>query len=306
MGLVEQGKIIIEVGINESASKARNPNVPYVEDEAIPDIIAAAKAGASIVHFHSRDAEGNQLWESDDYYRTVMSGVNAEVQPVMYPTYFGSHSHIWALDDNRPLGPRMSTAPFDIIQGVGQVAWNPAANDFIELPIEAPGGPRPTHPPVLAEMYRRGIVPTVASFDLRDVRWAVLAARAGILRAPISLKLFLCESWISGPWPTPEGIDAYISQLPTDIDFEAVVVPLLINDRETTEKLLRHALEKGLHIRVGVGDNPVAFPTYTNANLVEMAVGMLIKYGYEPATSADVRARWADTELAVAGTGGTE
>ena len=303
MGIIDQGKVIVEVGINESAMKARNPHVPYVEDEAIPDIIAAAKAGAAIVHFHSRDAEGKQIWDADGYYRTVMSGVNAEVQPVMYPTYFGSHSHIWALDDDRPVGPPMSTAPFDIIQGVGQVAWNPVANDFVELPIEAPGASRPVHPPVLEEMYRRGIVPTVASFDLRDVRWAVLAARSGVLRAPISLKLFLCESWISGPWPTPEGIDAYVSQLPSDIEVEAVVVPMLMNDRAATEKLLKHALDRGLHIRVGIGDNPAAFPTYTNANLVEMAVEMVTKHGYEPATPADVRARWVDAELVVSGSG---
>ncbi len=62
-------------------------------------------------------------------------------------------------------------------------------------------------------------------------------------------------------------------------------------DAGRSEDLLRAALERGLHVRVGIGDSPYAHPTATNAHLVARAVHLVREAGYEPATPADVRAR---------------
>ena len=56
----------------------------------------------------------------------------------------------------------------------------------------------------------------------------------------------------------------------------------------------RH-LAKGGGIRVGIGDNPAAYPDMTNAELVERAVGWCRDAGRAPASADDVRSRFAAT-----------
>ena len=57
-------KLMIEAAINELASKEQNPNVPYGPEEVARDAIACAKAGATIVHFHARDADTGEWIET--------------------------------------------------------------------------------------------------------------------------------------------------------------------------------------------------------------------------------------------------
>src|SRR5687767_2990881 len=76
--LEEQGgsvePLIIEVAINELASKHDNPNIPYSVDEVVDEAIACARAGAAIVHFHARDAEtGAQRWHDTQFYREAFA-----------------------------------------------------------------------------------------------------------------------------------------------------------------------------------------------------------------------------------------
>ena len=49
--------IIIEAAINGNAPRELNPNIPYTPQEIADDAIAAAKAGAALVHFRVRDPE---------------------------------------------------------------------------------------------------------------------------------------------------------------------------------------------------------------------------------------------------------
>ena len=51
-------KLIIEARINEYATRKRNGNVPWLPHEIARDARQCHDAGASIVHFHGRDAEG--------------------------------------------------------------------------------------------------------------------------------------------------------------------------------------------------------------------------------------------------------
>ena len=54
-------KLIIEVRMNEGARKDANPHVPYTPGEIVADALACAEAGAAIVHFHARRADGSEL-----------------------------------------------------------------------------------------------------------------------------------------------------------------------------------------------------------------------------------------------------
>jgi uncharacterized protein (DUF849 family) len=68
--------LIIECSLNEQVTKAQNPHVPISPAELVADALAAAEAGASILHFHARDTEtGDLLHPGTEFYREVMRGV---------------------------------------------------------------------------------------------------------------------------------------------------------------------------------------------------------------------------------------
>ncbi len=135
------------------------------------------------------------------------------------------------------------------------------------------------------------MVPAVTAFDLGFTRTMVHLVRAGHLSPPVYLKLFLYGDLVAGPFPSELAIDAHLAQIPHDVDVEWCAVPTHLHDPGDVERLCRYALARGGGVRVGLGDNPAAFPGLTNADLVAMARGWAADAGRPVATSADLRAR---------------
>ncbi|RYD40419.1 MAG: 3-keto-5-aminohexanoate cleavage protein, partial [Verrucomicrobiaceae bacterium] len=78
-------KLIIEVRMNEYATRSGNPNVPWTPQEITEDALACREAGASSVHFHCRTAEGRPD-HSFESYREVVSGLRAKSDLLLHPT----------------------------------------------------------------------------------------------------------------------------------------------------------------------------------------------------------------------------
>jgi uncharacterized protein (DUF849 family) len=290
MTLADSGKAIIEVGLNEFTTKAQNAHVPYGPDEVAADAIACADAGAAVVHFHARADDGTQDWSGAERYQRALDLIGAGSDVVAYPSYFRDHSHIWELAAHAPGGPGSVLASYDVPQEVvGPRLWNEQVRQFEDPPFDTVGGDAPRDP--LAEMRRLGVRPTVNVFDVGEARWLTLAIRAGMFPGPVYVKLFLCDQLVNGPFPDANGVDAYLTQLPSELDLECTIVPYTMMDAERAETLLRAALLRRLHIRVGVGDNPYAYPSARNAELVARAVELVQEAGFEPASPADVRGR---------------
>jgi 3-keto-5-aminohexanoate cleavage enzyme len=288
--LAEQGRIIIEVGLNEFTTKAQNANVPYGPDEVAVDATACAEAGAAVVHFHARDDDGGQDWSGVERYRRALELIAARSDVVAYPSYFGDHSHVWQLAETVRGGAGSLLASYDVPQEVvGPRLWNEGAARFEDPPFDTVGGTPPPDP--LAEMRTRGVQPTVNVFDVGEARWLALAVRAGMFPRPLYVKLFLCEQLVTGPFPDARGIEAYASQLAPELDLECTVVPYTMMRPEHADMLLRAALSRGYHVRVGIGDSPYAYPDVSNAELVTRAVALVRDAGFEPASASDVRAR---------------
>jgi hypothetical protein len=134
------------------------------------------------------------------------------------------------------------------------------------------------------------------------MRWVALAARIGILRQPVNIKLFFSDRWVSNNDPDPDVIDFLISRIPDGIDHETIVVPYAMSSAERCQQLWERALDRGLGIRVGIGDCPLAFPTATNAEMVDRAVDLITSRGLTPATQADLRGRVGAPAVAEAAT----
>jgi len=67
-----------------------SPHLPVTPDELIEDGIAAAEAGASIIHFHVRDPETGAPSSDLGLFREVAEGIKAETDAVLQPTTGGS------------------------------------------------------------------------------------------------------------------------------------------------------------------------------------------------------------------------
>src|SRR5262245_59336309 len=130
--LLNDDKVIIEVGLNETAGKDRNPNLPYGPDEVAKAAIEAARAGAAMVHFHARNADGSQAWNDAGCYREAREAIAAESDVLCYPTYpprvptEQRFSHVWALADEPSAAP-LELVPIDI-GSRNVVLWDADAN----------------------------------------------------------------------------------------------------------------------------------------------------------------------------------
>lgn len=298
MSFRDDGKVYLEVGVNEDASKDENPNVPYGAEETARDVVECVQHGASVVHYHARYDDGRQAWSDDQVSRTILAAAASEADALAYPGYLGGLEHIWALAEQPPAGNRLLLAPFDPAQHVKRVLWLEDKNQFktVDFGADDTNGSHPHYPPELDRFTELGLVPSIAVFNAVDLRWVILAARIGILRQPLNIKLFFSDRWVSHNDPAPDVMDFLVSRIPKWIDHEIVVVPYAMSSAEVCQELWEHALDRGLGIRVGIGDCPLVFRTTTNAQLVDRAVNLITKRGLTVATQDDVRTRFAAAE----------
>jgi uncharacterized protein (DUF849 family) len=290
--------VIIEVGLNEAAVRAQNPHVAYSADECATDALACADAGASVVHWHARDAAtGAPRFADAGAYAEALGLIRAGGDLVAYPTYpvdvpvDTRLDHVWELGEHHGL----ELAPIDI-GSVTTVLWDASQRDFVG--VDALGASAVVANPLsftlagLARADQLGMRPTLGAFDVGFTRTMVLLAESGRLRPPVFLKIFLAGAWAVGPFPSEAALDCHLAQIPDGLDVEWVAVPYALDDPELVERLCRAALERGGGIRVGIGDNPAAFPELTNAELVERAVGWCADAGRPVASAAEVRIRF--------------
>jgi 3-keto-5-aminohexanoate cleavage enzyme len=267
---------MIEVAINELAGKERNPNVPYSVDEVVDDAIACARAGASIVHFHARDAvTGEQRWFDTQFYREAFARVRAEVDVLLYPTQPGSGMdrcpHVLELADEG-----LEHATVDIFPP------RPFAPDAAEMDPNLE---------VMAELRRRGVVYSLGVRELGHMRYLGLYRERGLLDDVVHLKIFLRDG-LFGPIPDARGLLAYLDHVPPGMT--AHWFTTLFDgepDGRTFRRVSMLAAAMGGHIRTGLGDNPVldGHGTYTNVEHVQMAVDLARAAGREVATPEETR-----------------
>jgi len=291
--------VIVEVGLNEGAGRAVNPNVPITPSECAADALRCRDAGASTIHWHARDpATGQQCLGDADLYAEALAAMQAGGL-LGYPSYpvdpgvaVGDRlDHVWELHARGLL----ELAPVDV-GSVSTIPWNAQQNDFVRLDwLRTQSGvvdnPLPFVVDSVERANRLGMPCTFGSFDVGCSRVVAMLAASGRIRGPVLHKVFLSESWAVGPFPSEAALDLHLEQLPDDLDLEWFVVPYSHSDPALVERLSRAALERGGHVRIGIGDSPAANPGKTNAQLVEQVVGWARDAGRPVASTEDVRVR---------------
>ncbi|GJO38616.1 hypothetical protein NJB1604_06070 [Mycobacterium marinum] len=246
MSFRDDGKVYLEVGVNEEVSKDENPNVPYGAEETARNVVDCIQHGAKVVYYHARYDDGRPAWADDEVSRAILATAAREVDPLAYPGYHESLEHIWALAERPPAGTGLLLAPFDPTQHVKRVLWQEDENQFkaVDFGPDDLNGSHPPYPPELDRFIKPGLVPSIAVFNAVDLRWVILATRIGILRQPLNIKLFFSDRWVSNNEPNPDVIDFLFSRIPKWIDHEIVVVPYAMSSTERCQELWEHALDR--------------------------------------------------------------
>lgn len=289
-------ELIIECSLNEQVTKDENPRVPISVDEIVADGLAAARAGAAMLHFHARDPQtGALLHPGTETYRAILRGIRRELPEVLlYPTYGSSptpearFAHLAILADDPECRLDFATIDpgavnyADYDPQTKQIGW-----DYV-LSV--------THTEVryfFALAKRHGIR---FSFTVREpgqIRHVLAYRDMGLVADPLLLKITMSEKHLWGVPPSLEGL-RFLTEgvIPAGTPYRWML--FVEGGSKNFEQLCRYSVENGGHVRVGVGDTPrYAGRLLSNAEQVREIVAMADAAGRGVAKPETVRAMLA-------------
>jgi 3-keto-5-aminohexanoate cleavage enzyme len=287
-------KVWIEAALNGAWTRQRQPRIPVAPDEIIAEGIAAAEAGAAIIHLHAYDVASGQQKDDWQLYARIIEGIRESVDAIVYPTLpiatgFGGevrqanerYAHVeelarrglleWAVIDP---GSAHFTRFDELRTGKpGFVYLNPDEHFLEGMRIAAAYSVRPSY-----AIYEPGCL-------------RIGAATAALMPAvPTPVYRFMfAEEFAFGYPPKSVHLDAHLALLADCAPGAPWMAAGLGVD---IRPLIAPAVERGGHVRVGLEDVPWGSQR-SNGDLVEEAVKLVRAAGGEPASAAEVRAACA-------------
>ncbi|KNG95527.1 3-keto-5-aminohexanoate cleavage protein [Pseudaestuariivita atlantica] len=293
MPLTMNTEVFITCAVTGSGgTQDRSPHVPRSPKQIADSAIAAAKAGAAIVHCHVRDPETGTPARDLAYYREVTDRIrDAEVDMVLNLTA-GMGGDIVFGSAKAPLPLAEGTDMIGAEERVAHVAeclpeictldcgtMNFAEADYVMT--NTPG--------MLQAMGRMmtdlGVKPEIEAFDTGHLWYAKQLVEDGILDAPALVQLCM-----GVPWGAPDDLNTFmamVNNVPSDWTFSAFSL-----GRHQMAYVAAAVLAGG-NVRVGLEDNLWLGKGQlaTNAQLVERAVGIIEGLGARVIGPEEVRTR---------------
>lgn len=284
-------KLIIEARVNEYAPRTRNPNVPWSTDEIARDAAACRDAGASVVHFHARKADGSpeHAYES---YRDTLAAIRARTDILIHPTLGYVTLNAPAEERLRHVrrmveeGTPPEIAPMDM--GSTNVSVLDEAGRYLPEMEERVYQNSTATLHYFADRLREWrLKPYLQIWNLSFMREMERFFAVGWLDAPVFVEFVCTDNHCIGGHPgTPKGLQAFIDFLPQQVPVEWTVC----NYGGNLLPLVSQAIAQGGHVSIGLGDfhyDQLGAPT--NAQLVERVARIAREYGREVATPAEAR-----------------
>ena len=262
------------------ATQERSPHVPRSPRQIAASAIAAAKAGAAIVHCHVRDPETGKPSRKTEYYREVTERVRAADVDVVLNLTTGMGGDMIFGPPERPLPPHAGTdmagagerlAP--IVECRPEICtldcgtMNFAEADYVMT--NTPGMLR-----AMGKMMKDlGVKPEIEAFDSGHLWFARRLVEEGIVEPPPLLQLCM-----GIPWGAPDDLNtllAMVNNVPRDWVFSAFALG------RNQMPYVAAAVLAGGNVRVGLEDNLYLSRGVlaTNAQLVERAVTIIERLG---------------------------
>lgn len=285
-------KLIIEARVNEYAMRDENPLVPWTPREIIEDAAACAEAGAAIVHFHARQADGSPAHDFATY-AEICYGVRASCRALIHPT----------------LGyVALGAPPEERLANVLRLAADPATRpDFAPMDMGTTNVDRfdaATGTYVTKDLVYRNdtrtleyfgkhiraaqLKPYLVVWNIGFLRQAEAFLRAGQLDQPAFMCFCLTDGPIlSGHPGTLRGLTAHLDHLPAGLAIQWTVC----NFGGNLLALAAPVIAMGGHVSIGLGDHPYAsLGRPSNAELVTRVAAIARDLGREVATPDEARA----------------
>ena len=285
-------KLIVEARINEYQMRRRNPHVPWSAAEIAADAAACREAGAAMVHFHCRHADGTPdhgaaAWA--EAIRRVRAASDILVMPTLGAFATDASDAAGRLAPVMTLAGDPATRPdfVPIDTGSGNVdGYDPAARRFrtTDLVYRNDTG---TLEYFARNVTAQGMKPYLVAWNISFLRQALALLDMGLADEPAYLMLLLSgDGLLAGHPGTEAGLDAYLGVLPKERRLVWTVGNVGGDLLPLTEKIVR----AGGHISIGLGDYPFAeYGTPTNAELIRRVAKQAEALGRPCATPAEAR-----------------
>lgn len=270
----------------------RSPHVPRSPKEIAESAIAAAQAGAAIVHCHVRNPETGAPARDPALYREVTERIReAKTDVVLNLTAgMGGDMVFGGTEAPLPLGPGTDMA--GAAERMAHVAdslpeictldcgtMNFAEADYVMT--NTPGMLRAMG----RMMTELGVRPEIEAFDTGHLWFAKQLVEEGVLEGPALVQLCM-----GVPWGAPDDLNtlmAMVNNVPRDWTWSAFSL-----GRHQMPYVAAAVLAGG-NVRVGLEDNLFLEKGVlaTNAQLVERAVTIIENLGVRVLTPEEVRQR---------------
>jgi uncharacterized protein (DUF849 family) len=274
--------------------------VPRSPKDIAESAIAAAKAGAAIVHCHVRDPETGRPSRRVDLYREVTERIrDAEVDVVLNLTAGMGGDMVFGPPEAplplREAGTDMGNAA-DRVAHVAECLPEICTLDCGTMNFAEADYVMTNTPGMLRAMGRMmtdlGVLPEIEAFDTGHLWFAKELVREGALVSPALVQLCM-----GVPWGAPDDLNTFmamVNNVPPDWTWSAFSL-----GRHQMPYVAAAVLAGG-NVRVGLEDNLWLDKGVlaTNAQLVERAVGIVERMGARVLGPAEVRARLGLTKRA--------
>lgn len=248
-------KVIVSVALTGALhGKEANPNLPEQPEEIAEDVAACREAGASIVHLHARDDDGDPT-QDPERFQEIRDRVGERCDDIV--VNFTTAGTDITDDRIRPIletEPRPELASLDL--GPMSVGMDTTAHNTRQQNIE------------FAEKMRDvGVKPELEIFNNGHVSEMQYLVDEGLLEKPYWASPILGMQ--TGTPPHPRELLNLVQSLPEETEWQCIAIG------RHQLPLTTMALTLGGHIRVGLEDN-VYYRSgelaESNRQLVERAV----------------------------------
>ncbi|MAX73624.1 MAG: NADPH dependent quinone reductase [Nioella sp.] len=270
----------------------RSPHVPRSPEEIANSAIAAARAGAAIVHCHVRDPETGVPSRDPKLYREVTDRIRAADIDMVLNLTAGMGGDLVLGGVEQPLPTGDGTDMVGASERLAHVlecrpeictldcgTMNFAEADYVM--VNTPGMLR-----AMGKMITEaGVRPEIEAFDTGHLWFAKQLVEEGVLDAPALVQLCM-----GVPWGAPDDLNtlmAMVNNVPDDWTFSAFAL-----GRNQMNMVAASVLAGG-HVRVGLEDNLWLEKGVlaTNEQLVERARGIVERMGARVVGPDQVRKR---------------
>ncbi|NPD17985.1 BKACE family enzyme [Alterinioella nitratireducens] len=270
----------------------RSPHVPRSPEEIANSAIAAARAGAAIVHCHVRDPETGVPSRDPKLYREVTDRIRAADIDMVLNLTAGMGGDLVLGGVEQPLPTGDGTDMVGASERLAHVlecrpeictldcgTMNFAEADYVM--VNTPGMLR-----AMGKMITEaGVRPEIEAFDTGHLWFAKQLVEEGVLDAPALVQLCM-----GVPWGAPDDLNtlmAMVNNVPDDWTFSAFAL-----GRNQMNMVAASVLAGG-HVRVGLEDNLWLEKGVlaTNEQLVDRARGIVERMGARVVGPDQVRKR---------------